>query len=124
MRCLEDPELVDYLRDHQIPLEVNPTSNICLGVFESFDKHPLPKLIDEGLYVTVNSDDPPMFNTTLTNEYQQIAHHFGFDANQIEGLVMNALNATFLPADKMKAMQDEFQAEFQTLRQQVLDKTG
>ena len=78
VRCLEDADLVKILRERQIPLEVCPTSNICLGLFESLEKHPLPRLLDEGLYVTINSDDPPMFNTSLTNEYLQIHKNIWF----------------------------------------------
>jgi len=69
VRCLEDADLVAELRERQIPLEVCPTSNVCLGVAPSFAEHPLPRLLDAGLYVTLNSIDPPMFGTTLTDEY-------------------------------------------------------
>ena len=79
VRCMEDPALVAELRDRQIPLEVCPTSNICLGVFDRFENHALPRLLDEGLYVTLNSDDPPMFDTTLTDEYLKSAAVFGLD---------------------------------------------
>ena len=68
VRCLEDPELVVFLRENQIPLDVSPTSNVCLGVAPSLAEHPLPELVEGGLFVTVNSDDPPMFDTTLTDE--------------------------------------------------------
>ena len=61
VRCIEDAALVERLRDLQIPLDVCPISNICLGVFPSLEQHPLPKLLDAGLFVTINSDDPPMF---------------------------------------------------------------
>ena len=66
VRCLEDPALVEHLRARQIPLEVCPSSNVCLGVAPSMAAHPLPQLLAAGLCVTINSDDPPMFNTTLT----------------------------------------------------------
>src|SRR5262245_52992048 len=79
VRCLEDRVLVAELRERQIPLEVCPTSNVCLGVAPSIAEHPLPRLLNEGLYVTINSDDPPMFNTSLTDEYLKIADAFGFD---------------------------------------------
>jgi adenosine deaminase len=116
VRCLEDPQLVAHLREKQIPLEVCPTSNICLGVTPSVAEHPLPKLLDQGLYVTVNSDDPPMFNTTLTEEYQKITEAFGFDAEVVERLVMNGVRATLLSADRKKEMEDQFLAEFTRLR--------
>ena len=120
VRCLEDPALVAELRDRQIPLEVCPTSNVCLGVVPSFEAHPLPRLIAEGLYVTLNSDDPPMFNTTLTDEYLQAAEAFDFGPAEIEGLVFNALRASLLPTDRKAALEAEFAAEFAALRAEVV----
>lgn len=116
VRCLEDPALVKYLRETQIPLEVCPTSNVCLGVFPSFEEHPLPKLLAEGLYVTLNSDDPPMFNTTLTEEYQKSARAFDFDAAQMERFVLNAVRASLLPDAERTAMEVSFTQEFARLR--------
>jgi adenosine deaminase len=104
VRCLEDPALVAELRARQIPLEVCPTSNVCLHVAPDFVHHPLPRLIEEGLYVTLNSDDPAMFNTILTDEYQRAAQHFGFGAAQVQGLVMNAAHASLLPTDERQQL--------------------
>lgn len=116
VRCLEDPVLVDELRLHQIPLEVCPTSNVCLKVFPGLADHPLPHLLSEGLYVTINSDDPPMFGTTLTNEYLSIANTFGFDVNTIEHLMQNAVRATLLE-DKLKLqMEYRFKNDIKMLR--------
>ena len=116
VRCLEDPALVAYLRQHQIPLEVCPTSNVCLGVFSRIEDHPLPRLIEKGLYVTLNSDDPPMFNTTLTDEYLTAARVFGMDVNALTGLVLNGVRAAMLPADKKVQMETAFVAEFERLK--------
>lgn len=115
VRCLEDAGLVAELRERQIPLEVSPTSNVCLGVCASFADHPLPRLLEAGLYVTLNSDDPPMFNTTLTQEYQQAAQTFGLDSAAIQQLVYNALNAAFLPADEKARLRAGFDADFDRL---------
>lgn len=119
VRCLEDPALVTYLRDKQTPLEVCPTSNICLGVAPSLAEHPLPKLLDAGLYVTINSDDPPMFNTTLTDEYLKIVEAFEFDRETIERLTINAMNATLLPQSQHEIMVREFKKEFLGLREEL-----
>jgi adenosine deaminase len=116
VRCLEDAKLTDYLRERQIPLEICPTSNICLGVYPSLGAHPLPQLIDAGLCVTINSDDPPMFNTTLTDEYLRIAATFGFDAELIERLALNAVRASLLPDESRLNMERQFRAEFAQLR--------
>src|SRR5262245_17455714 len=116
VRCLEDAALVEELRARQIPLEVCPTSNVCLKVAPSLAEHPLPRLLDEGLYVTINSDDPAMFNTTLTGEYLAIARAFDLDANTLERLTLNAVRASLLPADERAAMEAQFVADFARLR--------
>ncbi len=118
VRCLEDPALVTYLRENQIPLDVSPTSNVCLGVAPSLDKHPLPQLLAEGLFITINSDDPPLFSTTLTDEYLNIAAIFGFDRAQIQQLVINGVRASLLPEEKRKAMEQEFKRQFVMLQDQ------
>ena len=123
VRCMEDPALVEHLRERQIPLEVSPTSNICLGVFERFGDHALPKMLDAGLYVTINSDDPPMFNTTLTEEYLKSAAAFGLDVGTVEQLNLNALRASFLPNSVKANMERDFYAAFGRLRQEVLSKS-
>ncbi len=120
VRCLEDPALVAELRERQIPLEVSPTSNVCLGVFDSFANHALPRLLDEDLYVTLNSDDPPMFNTTLTDEFIKAATAFDLDVNMIEQLTFNALRASFLDPSVKANMEREFMQEFGRLRREVL----
>ncbi|MBI1766132.1 MAG: adenosine deaminase [Acidobacteria bacterium] len=121
VRCLEDPQLVELLRARQIPLEVCPTSNVCLGVAPSFAAHPLPRLLAAGLYVTLNSDDPPMFNTTLTDEYLQAAATFGFEVEQVEQLVLNGVRACLLNAAELAAMERDFQTQFAALRAELLN---
>jgi adenosine deaminase len=121
VRCLEDPQLVEVLRARQIPLEVCPTSNVCLGVAPSFAEHPLPHLLDAGLYITLNSDDPPMFNTTLTDEYLQAAQTFGFGVGQIEQLVLNGVRASLLNDTERSALESSFQQQFIALRAELLN---
>ncbi|MCP4536830.1 MAG: adenosine deaminase [Chloroflexi bacterium] len=116
VRAIEDPELVAHLREKQIPLEVCPTSNICLKVFPSLAAHSLPRLMEEGVYITINSDDPPMFNTTLTNEYIVGHENFSWDQDTIEQLVLNAVNVTLLPENERETMHREFKAVFDRLR--------
>jgi aminodeoxyfutalosine deaminase len=89
-------------------------------VFDTFENHALPRLLAEGLYVTLNSDDPPMFNTTLTAEYQQAAAVFGLGVGTLEQLVLNALRAALLPYSVKAQMERDFYAEFGRLRQQHL----
>jgi len=120
VRCIEDPALVAELRARQIPLEVCPTSNVCLKVAPSMAKHPLPRLLAEGLYVTIGSDDPAMFNTTLTDEYLAIAATLGMTVGGIEGLVLNGVRASLLPPEERASMSAAFGRELARLRQEHL----
>ncbi len=115
VRCTEDPELVDYLKATQLPLDVCPTSNICLGVFPSLEEHSLPKLIESGLSVTLNSDDPPLFNTTLTDEFLSAGMCFTWDALLIKRLVLNALEVSFLSESEKRSMGQRFVEDFSRL---------
>jgi adenosine deaminase len=124
VRSVEDPALVAYLQQHQIPLEICPTSNLRLGVYPSYECHPVRWLWDQGVTVTVNSDDPPMFNTDLVHEYQVLADYLGFTAAELEQLSLNALQASFLPGDRRTAWTQGFLAEFADLRARHLDQKG
>jgi adenosine deaminase len=122
VRSIEDPALIDYLRQHQIPLEICPTSNLCLGVYSSFEEHPIRQLWDQGVYVTVNSDDPPMFNTDLVSEFQALVDRLGFEASDLERLSLNALEASFLLDTAKGDLRQSFQSEFADLRAHLLDR--
>ncbi|MGB8960656.1 MAG: adenosine deaminase [Pseudonocardiaceae bacterium] len=95
IRCLDDPALVKYLRDTQLPLDVCPTSNWRTGAVSPDRPHPLPALLDAGLMVTLNSDDPPMFGTDLTNEYR-VAYGLGLTPADLADLARNAVRASFM----------------------------
>jgi adenosine deaminase len=116
VRAIEDPELVAYLVEHQVPLEINPSSNIRLGVYPDFGSHPLRQFWDAGVYVTVNSDDPPLFNTTLNQEYRLLIDAFGFGVKELEQVSLNALRASFLPDERKKALETAFIEAFEGLR--------
>jgi aminodeoxyfutalosine deaminase len=105
--CLADPALVAYLRERQVPLEVCPTSNVCTRQVPDLASHPLPRLLEEGLFVTLNSDDPPMFGTTLTQEYRRAASLLGLDRGQLASLAMNGVRASFLDREAKQALLDE-----------------
>jgi adenosine deaminase len=121
VRCLEDADLVEELRERQIPLEVCPTSNICLKVFPAIEAHPLQKLIAEGLCITVNSDDPPMFSTTLTDEYMLLDRVFGMELGMIDQLALNAVRASLIPEGQKNDLEKEFKSEFERLRNEHLE---
>jgi aminodeoxyfutalosine deaminase len=98
INSLRDPALLAYLRERQIPVDVSPTSNVCTRQVASLREHPLPRMLAEGLLVTLNSDDPPMFGTTLSNEYLVAASVLGLSRAQLAELAANAVRASFLDA--------------------------
>jgi aminodeoxyfutalosine deaminase len=115
VRCVEDPHLVAQLRDSQIHLEVNPSSNVCLGVFPSLEEHSLPRMMDEGLNLSINSDDPPFFNTTLSDEYLRCAETFEFSTDVVYSLAVNAAKNAFLPEPEMRELIARVSAGFSAL---------
>ncbi|MBK8900458.1 MAG: adenosine deaminase [Anaerolineaceae bacterium] len=108
VRAIEDPSLLATLKVRQIPLEINPTSNACLKVFGSLAAHPFRLLDDRGLLVTVNSDDPPLFNTTLVQEYELLAREFGYEAASLVRVARNA----FVAAGVEQPVKDQLLQEF------------
>lgn len=108
VRAIEDPNLLAFLKERQIPLEVNPTSNECLHVYRRFAEHPFPHLDRMGLLVTLNSDDPPLFNTTLVREYERVAGEFGYDAPNLARIARNAFVAAGVEADVKETLLAEF----------------
>src|SRR5262249_6114364 len=111
VRAIEDPALVAHLAERRIAVEVCPTSNICLGVYPSLAEHPLRRLHDAGVLVTINSDDPALFGTTLNDEVALLPSAFGFELETIDEILLNGVRASFLPADERRALEEEFRAE-------------
>jgi len=110
LSCLDDPALVTRLRGSQVPLEVCPTSNVCTRQVRGLAEHPLPRLLAEGLFVTLNSDDPPMFGTTLTEEYRRAASVLGLSRSELAGLAANGVRASFLDPGAKQALLAEIDA--------------
>lgn len=96
VRAIEDPSLVAQIADENIVLEVCPGSNIALNVFENASHHPLKKLIDAGVTVTLNSDDPPFFATSLKGEYDLATTHFKMSDDELKTITRNAIGAAFV----------------------------
>ncbi len=95
IRCLDDPKLVDYLLDHQIPLTVCPCSNTSLHVVEHLSEHPIKTMLDAGLNVTINSDDPAHFGAYLEENMVAVYEHAGITGNDLWQMSRNAVNASF-----------------------------
>jgi len=95
VRSIEDAGLVKELVARQITLEVCPGSNVVLGVYSSIAAHPIKRLRDAGVNVTVSTDDPPFFGTTMRREYEMLHQAFGWDADDFTDLNTTAANAAF-----------------------------
>lgn len=106
----QDPALMQTLVDRGISLEVCPTSNVCTRSVPSLREHPLPALVEAGMVVTANSDDPPMFATTLNNEYVVAASPLDLDVTGVADLARTAARVSFLPADGKAALIAEIDA--------------
>jgi len=102
LSAYQDSSLVQELKERQLPLELNPTSNVRTGVCASFAAHPLRRYFDAGLLVTLNSDDPAFFGSDVTNEYCQAQLEQGFTREELRRLAANSIRASFLP-DSAKA---------------------
>jgi adenosine deaminase len=96
VRAIENPELVRKIAERGIVLECCPSSNVSLGVFTSFAEHPFPKLRQTGCKVTLNSDDPPYFRTSLKREYDIAAEHFGLSDKDLTTVTRTAIEAAFV----------------------------
>ncbi len=101
VRCLEDTQLVAHLVDEQIPLTVCPLSNVKLCVFDKLEEHNLASLLDAGLCVTINSDDPAYFGGYIGENFRQTRKALGLNVTQLQLLARNAFKASFLPQEQI-----------------------
>jgi aminodeoxyfutalosine deaminase len=115
VRAVEDPALVEELRDRSIPLEVCPTSNICLGVFPDLASHSFDRLYRSGVPVSVNSDDGPLFGTDLTREYLALHRTFGYGPGELAGLALAGLRHSFLPEEEKASLERLFPEQVEIL---------
>jgi aminodeoxyfutalosine deaminase len=98
LSAVQDPGLIQELKERSVALELNPTSNVRTGVCPSFAAHPLRRYFDAGLLVTLNSDDPAFFGSGIANEYLLAHTEQGFTRDELRNLAANSLRASFLPA--------------------------
>jgi adenosine deaminase len=99
VRAIEDPALVEELAARKITLEVCPGSNVVLGLYPDMPSHPIARLRDAGVPVTVSTDDPPFFHTTMRREYDMLAAAFGWEEDDFLALNQTALAAAFCDED-------------------------
>ncbi|MEU0081637.1 adenosine deaminase [Micromonospora tulbaghiae] len=101
--AVQDPALLTHLAERRIPLEISPTSNVRTRAVPSLDAHPLPRLVEAGVPVSINSDDPPMFGTTLNDEYAVAARLLRLGPDGVAALAREAVAAAFLaPAEQAR----------------------
>ncbi len=105
-----DPELVEELAARQVPLEICLTSNLRTGACPSLSAHPVRQYFDQGLMITLNTDDPAMFRTSLSREYQLAQQLFSFTDEHLRELARNSFEASFLPAEKKLTFLNLFDA--------------
>jgi aminodeoxyfutalosine deaminase len=96
----QDPELIEELAERQVPIEICVTSNLRTGCCAELAQHPVRRYFDQGLMLTLNSDDPAMFRTSLAEEYALVQETFGFTDEHLRELARNSFEASFLPPDK------------------------
>ena len=101
VRSVEYPALIDYLVDRGTPLEVCPTSNIRTGVAADWDDHPVHELMDAGVNVTINSDDPSFFNCSLAEEFRKLSQYEG---KSMEDLTLSAVEASWLNGEDRREL--------------------
>ncbi len=118
VRSIEDAELVSYLAANGVPLEVCPLSNICLAIYPSLAEHPLPRLHGRGIPITVNSDDPSLFNATLQQNIQSLYETFSLSLDTIDEILLNGVRQSFLAQAKKEQLEIAFRAEMIRLRQE------
>lgn len=100
LTAAQDPELVEELATRQIPLEICLTSNLRTGCCASLAEHPVRNYFDQGVMITLNTDDPAMFGTSLAREYQLAQQTFAFTDEHLRELARNSFEASFLPAER------------------------
>jgi adenosine deaminase len=112
-RVLEDEALTAEVVERRIPLEVCPTSNVALRLVDRLEDHPLPRLIDAGLFVTINSDDPAMFASPVLGEYQAARDVFGMSDEALAALAQAGVQASYADDETKRQMTEGINAWIQ-----------
>jgi adenosine deaminase/aminodeoxyfutalosine deaminase len=100
LAAARDPELLEIMAEKQIPVEICITSNLRTGACAELQEHPVRKFFDQGVMITLNTDDPAMFQTSLNREYEIARQEFNFSEEHLRELARNSIEASFLPVEK------------------------
>jgi adenosine deaminase len=112
VRILEDPETVKIARERRVTFEVCLTSNLRSGITQHLSDHPLIPMIQSGLGVTLNTDDPSLLGINLTHEYGLAVRHLDLSLESLKGLNLSAAQASFLPRSEVRALEMKLQSEY------------
>lgn len=116
--AIQDEKLMETLKETQLPLEVCPTSNVFTKHYvKSIAEHPIRKFYDKGIYVTVNTDDPVFFKTTLIEEFWKLHSEANFSMNEIKKLILNAFNALFTTDNVKKSWCEKVEKAFESIKE-------
>jgi adenosine deaminase len=110
-RAIEDPALLAYLAERQLPVTSCPGSNVATGTVASLEAHPIHRLLDSGLLVSVSTDDPAMFGLSMAGEYAALVSRLGFTMAEIRRLVLNAVESSWLPPARKSALRERVLAD-------------
>ena len=113
VRSIEDPRLVDYLVEHQVHLEVCPSCNVLINIYDAYADHPIDKLYRAGVLLGVNTDAHTLANITLSQEYHKLHQTFGWGPEDFYHCSKNALKAAFIPDDLRNVLMEELTAGYQ-----------
>ena len=116
MRCIADSDVVRLVRDRNVTLEMCPTSNYQTGVMHLMSHHPLPDFYRLGIKVTINTDDPSISDTTLSDEYFLAMAGMGLEMSDLKVMIMTSIEAAFLPPNEKAALAARFRAEWDRLQ--------
>jgi aminodeoxyfutalosine deaminase len=116
LAAASDLRLMNHLAEHGITIEVCPTSNVKTGTVSSLERHPIRTFLEQGVNVTVSTDDPSMFDTDMNNEYFQLHWSLDFTITELFRLSLNAVDSCFLPEIQRINMRRSFMKEYQRLK--------
>jgi adenosine deaminase len=122
VRAIEDEGMIDRLRRERIPLEVCPTSNVCLGLYPDVAHHAFDRLRRAGLEVSVNTDDPALFDTTMSRELMRLHEAFGYSPEELAGFTLAAARHSFLPPAEKEALAVRLRAEIAEAAERLLGR--
>lgn len=122
VRSIEDPTLVEHLAANGITLNVTPTSNVITGLYPDIDHHAVGPLIEAGVPVTINSDDPKAMNVTLSGEFAEVSRSLSWSLGDVEAATRRAVDAAFCDRDQAANLHRRIDAHVESLEQEPLRK--